>query len=210
MIKRLMDAVVAGTLLALCLPVLVVLLIGSAVSLRAFPIFTQTRIGLDGKPFRFLKVRTLFPSTPAYTDKYALASVPIPRFCQIVRRLHLDELPQLLLVITGRMSLVGPRPEMPSFHDAMSTDFARTRTSIRPGCTGLWQISQAKERLIAEHPEFDEYYVTHRSLRLDLWIMYRTLRQMLPTPSSAIEFADLPTWLPSPAVERHNFVLIDA
>ena len=90
-----------------------------------------------------MKMRTLPTSCPSYTDKHQLDHVHIPAFCRLLRRLHLDELPQLVLVLWGHMSLVGPRPEMRHLHEQIDPDFARVRTSTRPGCTGLWQISEA-------------------------------------------------------------------
>src|SRR5687767_9703300 len=92
---RLLDIVLSGGLLLLALPVLVIATIGSAVSLRAWPIFVQRRVGRDGRTFVFVKVRTLPVDTPAYVDKHQLDERRIPAFCRLLRRLHLDELPQL-------------------------------------------------------------------------------------------------------------------
>lgn len=178
-LKRAFDVIVASSLLIVTLPVLIVALAGSAISLRAWPLFKQQRVGANGELFDFIKVRTLPPSTPAYADKYALQTVRQPRFTQLLRRLHLDELPQLLLVLRGRMSLVGPRPELPNLHASLTPAFAATRTSVRPGCTGPWQVSDRREALIGEAPEFDEYYCQHQSFALDLWVLGRTALQML-------------------------------
>ena len=93
-----------------------------------------------------------------------------------MRRLHLDELPQLFLVVIGKMSLVGPRPEMHSLTTHYGDEFAAQRTQVRPGCTGLWQISEHCTKMIFEHPEFDLQYVQNRSLRFDMWIIARTLQ----------------------------------
>jgi lipopolysaccharide/colanic/teichoic acid biosynthesis glycosyltransferase len=191
--KRALDMVLALVLLVLTLPVLVVALVGSAISLRAWPFFAQERVGLDGAHFKFLKVRTLPPATPRYIDKYTLAATKVPRFTKLLRRLHLDELPQLLLVLTGKMSLVGPRPELPNLHAGLDPDFARARVSVKPGCTGLWQISDRQDHLIGESPEFDRYYVRHASVRTDLWVLWRTALQMVPGgQSTRVSFDDLP------------------
>lgn len=177
--RRAFDLIVSVSILVVVLPVLVVAVLGSAVSLRAWPFFTQYRVGRDGELFRFLKVRTLRPDVPGYTDKHQLDVSRIPPFCRLLRRLHLDELPQLLLVLTGKMSLVGPRPEMAYLHDRMPADFAALRTSVRPGCTGLWQISDACTDLIGAAPQYDCYYLASRTLRLDLWLLFRTSLSML-------------------------------
>lgn len=176
---RAIDIAVAAVLLALCLPVLVVAAIGAALSLRANPFFVQQRVGQGGRGFWFVKIRTLPPEVPTYVDKHQLDRWAIPPFCRLLRRLHLDELPQLLLVLKGQMSLVGPRPEMAHLHHAMGSEFSAARTSRRPGCTGLWQISTSCTGLIAEAPQYDVLYVEQRTPWLDLWILYRTILKML-------------------------------
>jgi lipopolysaccharide/colanic/teichoic acid biosynthesis glycosyltransferase len=176
------------------LPVLLIAVAGSAILLRAWPFFTQERIGRHGETFRFLKVRTLPPTVPSYIDKHQLAEHSIPRFCQMLRTLHLDELPQLFLVLRGRMSLVGPRPEMGWLHERMHPQFADARTSVRPGCTGLWQVSDACTDLISASPEYDRFYLSHRTLRFDLWVLSRTVLKMTGL-SSRVTLGDVPAWV---------------
>ena len=96
----------------------------------------------------------------------------------MLRGHHLDELPQLWLVIAGKMTLVGPRPEMPTLSASFDREFVADRVSVKPGCTGLWQVSQGSRGLIGESPEWDRHYVEHATLRLDLWIMFRTVLMM--------------------------------
>jgi len=198
--KRWIDGVGSLLLLVLTLPVLLVVVIGCGFSLRANPFFRHERIGRFGERFQLLKVRTLPLEVPPYIGKYELAEFDVPRFCQAVRNLHLDELPQLVHVVRGRMSLIGPRPEMPAHHDRFDRGFADLRTSVRPGCTGLWQVSSGSRGLIIEHPEYDEYYVRHHSLRLDLWIAGRTMLKMVPfVRRRVVDFHELPPWAPRPA-----------
>jgi lipopolysaccharide/colanic/teichoic acid biosynthesis glycosyltransferase len=178
--KRATDMTVALVLILVTLPVMVVALVGTALSLRTWPFFSHERIGRNGTPFRMVKFRTLPASTPAYAAKYDLAEVDVPWFCRTLRRLHLDELPQLFLVLTGSMALVGPRPEMAHLCAEFDPAFAARRAQVRPGCTGLWQISDRCDRLIHEHPEFDELYLRHQSLSFDLWIIARSARNLLP------------------------------
>ena len=191
--RRLLDVVVSAVLLLVVLPIILLAAIGSAVSLRAWPFFVQERIGRHGQPFRFVKVRTLPPHAPSYTDKHQLKHVDIPAFCGALRRLHLDELPQLWLVLRGRMSLVGPRPEMGYLHEQLPPTFAHLRTSTRPGCTGLWQISEACTDLIGTAPEYDHFYLQHRTLRLDAWVLARTALNMVGIGRRA-SMADVPAW----------------
>jgi lipopolysaccharide/colanic/teichoic acid biosynthesis glycosyltransferase len=194
--KRTFDLVVGLPLLVLAVPLLVVGAGCSAVALRAWPFFAHRRVGRNGETFTFVKLRTLPRQVPPYADKHELGNYQIPMLCRMLRRLHLDELPQLFHVVTGKMSLVGPRPEMAYLHDThFDLVFAEMRTSVRPGCTGLWQISEHCTDMIYEHPEFDEEYLTSRTLRLDLWIMLHTVRLLLPVRDRRlVSLNDLPSW----------------
>ena len=196
--KRLMDIVVGGLLALLAIPTIVVCAVVLTITLRAFPFFVQRRVGRDGREFRLVKLRTLPAGTPPYVDKYRLAKVDIPPFARLLRRLHLDELPQLFLVPLGRMSLVGPRPEMPSLHRRLPASFASLRTSVRPGCTGLWQIGRHSDGLIGETPFYDEFYLSHRSAALDVWILAQTVRLMVGR-GRLFRLVDIPEELRGPA-----------
>jgi lipopolysaccharide/colanic/teichoic acid biosynthesis glycosyltransferase len=191
-VKRVVDVTVGLVLSVLVLPAIVALALATALVLRAWPFFTQDRIGFGGSRFRFVKIRTLPASAPPYADKYELASVRSPWLSQRLRRLHLDELPQLLLVVTGKMSLVGPRPEMPALHADFAPDFAIDRTAVRPGCTGLWQIGERCDHLIGEAPEYDAFYLAHTSLRLDAWILWRTL--VMVVRGTTVNLDAVPSW----------------
>lgn len=175
MTKRALDITVGSVLALVTAPFVAVAALALALTYRCSPFFTQVRVGRGERRFRFVKLRTLPPSTPAYADKDEIASVELPWVAALLRRSHLDELPQLWLVVTGRMSLVGPRPEMPNLHAQMDPHFALRRTSVRPGVTGLWQISDRCDRLIAENPELDLSYLRRAGLGLDLSIIARTV-----------------------------------
>ncbi len=172
--KHVVDIIMGAILALVLLPVIAGLAAVGAVMWRANPFFVQERVGHHGQTFRLWKLRSLPLDTPAYTDKYSLEQVPVPRYGRFLRRLHLDELPQIFHVISRKMSLVGPRPEMRFLHEQMPADFAALRVSVRPGVTGLWQISPGLSGLIVETPEYDRAYVQAHSLRLDAWILYRT------------------------------------
>jgi len=190
--RRLVD-VLAGLLLGLvALPMILVLAIVCTIQLRAWPFFVQERVGLGGRTFRFVKLRTLPRSVAPYANKYDLDHVEIPAVCKAIRRRHLDELPQLFLIPLGRMSLVGPRPEMPALSASLDPAFVRLRTRFRPGCTGLWQISHRCTGLIGESPEFDEFYARHQGLRLDAWIFLRTVDMYLRRRTIGLD--DVPAW----------------
>ncbi len=191
--KRAIDVVVGTVLALLTLPLILLLAALSAVNLRAWPFFVQTRIGAGGMPFRLVKLRTLPVSTDHYADKRAIEAIPLSWLSRILRRTHLDELPQLFLVPSGHMSLVGPRPEMAFLHDQMPSSFALRRTEVRPGCTGLWQIGHGCAGLIVETPEYDLHYVSNQSVLLDLWIVWRSLAMLVG--HHTVRLDDIPAWL---------------
>lgn len=191
--RRAFDILAGAVLAVITLPIVLVAALGSAITLRAWPFFCHERVGKDGAPFRCVKVRTLPTTVPSYINKHELADHATPAFCRFLRRQHLDELPQLYLVIIGRMSLVGPRPEMAHLHDGMHADFASLRTSVRPGCTGLWQVSKACTELIDVTPGYDRFYVENRSVRLDLWILLQTAIFMVGL-GGTISLSNVPAW----------------
>jgi lipopolysaccharide/colanic/teichoic acid biosynthesis glycosyltransferase len=191
-LKKTFDVGVGFVIAVAAAPIVAVLALVGLGIWRANPFFVQERVGRDGHPYRLLKLRSLPPQAPAYADKYTLQQVPIPPFGRLIRKLHLDELPQVLHVLTGKMSLVGPRPEMAFLHEQMDDHFASSRVQVRPGVTGLWQISEACSGLILEAPEYDRTYLVAGSLRLDLWILWRTLLKFLGAAPITLE--DVPLW----------------
>ena len=203
--KRALDVGLGTALALLTLPVVLFLAVVAAVNLRTWPFFVQTRIGAGGVPFRLVKLRTLPVSTDHYADKRAISSIPLNWISRTMRRTHIDELPQLFLVPLGRMSLVGPRPEMAFLQEQMPPAFARRRTEVRPGCTGLWQIGHENAGLIVEAPEYDLHYVSNRTFGLDLWILWRSATMVLG--AGTVGLVDIPTWL-HPEGSRSAFPLV--
>lgn len=191
--KRVFEWILAAAAALVTVPIVLVLAVISTITFRAFPFFSQERIGRGGRRFRLVKIRSLPKSMRISAPKYELTKTSTTGFGRFVRRTHLDELPQLWLVLAGTMSLVGPRPEMPNLAEGFSEEFARRRSSVRPGCTGLWQISADAHRLINEAPEYDLTYVENAGLRLDLWIMWRTLVEFV-RPRKRPTLADVPRW----------------
>jgi len=136
--------------------------------------FRQERVGLDGRPFEMLKFRTMY--THMAEDKVSPKNETDPRITPVgryLRRYSLDELPQLLNVLKGEMSIVGPRPEMPFIVESYGP-LERERLHAKPGITGLWQISFARNDAIHENIEYDIYYIENRSVLLDLVIIFLT------------------------------------
>ena len=178
-LKRPVDAVVGLVLGVLTLPIVVVCAIVSAVHFRAWPFFMQVREGQHGHPFRFVKIRSLSKKAPKYADREQLGDVQISRWGNFIRNRHIDELPQFWHVVGGSMSLVGPRPMIPSICERMDDDFRSIRQLAKPGVTGLWQISEDGTRLVLEATHYDERYVEWASPGLDLWIIAKTVLQVL-------------------------------
>ncbi len=170
-IKRGLDIALSLCVLALAMPIFVLgaLLIKRESKGPVF--FLQTRVGKDGVPFRMIKFRTMHEHLSF--DAPAPKSERDPRITNIgrvLRRYSLDELPQLLNVLRGEMSIVGPRPEMP-FIVATYGPIERERLRAKPGLTGLWQISYARGEAIHENLDYDLYYIEHQSIMLDFVIM---------------------------------------
>lgn len=192
--KRLGDAVIGTVLALLALPLILLLAAGVCLTLRTWrPFFTQERIGLRGRGIRILKLRTLPPDFPPYALKTALAGVALPRFSAFLRASHLDELPQLFQVPFGRLSLVGPRPKMPDKYEPVDAGYGSMRIRVPQGCTGLWQISRHAPEPPDQAPEYDAFYLQHASLRLDLWIAWRTVLLFLHL-APAIDLDEVPAW----------------
>ena len=191
--KRAFDLLIAVPAALATLPLAAALAAGSAIRFHSNPLFTQPRLGRGGKIFKFWKIRSLPPIAPDTADKYQLEAISLPRFASVMRFRHLDELPQLFLVMSGTMSLVGPRPEMPTLAQSFDSDFVDERLSVSPGCTGLWQVSTSARKLIGEDPQFDLHYIRNWTLRLDAWVLYRTVLAMAFSKEIA-SLAEIPRW----------------
>jgi lipopolysaccharide/colanic/teichoic acid biosynthesis glycosyltransferase len=189
--KRVFDLALGSLLAFAAVPVIGALAVGVALTLRTWPFFVQIRVGKGGRHFRFFKLRTLPRSAPRYGLKPVVSQIKLPAFVRFLRKAHLDELPQLLLVPLGRLSLVGPRPKMPDEFEPVCPQYSALRTQVPQGCTGLWQIGRHKALLPHETPEYDYFYLKHHSLRLDLWILWRTALTMLRI-GRAVTPADVP------------------
>jgi lipopolysaccharide/colanic/teichoic acid biosynthesis glycosyltransferase len=192
--KRAIDLVLGIALAVVALPIVVVMAVCLTVVFRQSPFFMQERIGFEGRRLRFPKLRTMPRSSPAYALKTELSLEGLPRSAKLFRNLHIDELPQLLLVITGQLSLVGPRPKMPDDVEPCGEEYGRVRVTVPQGCTGLWQISVDKGGIPDRTPEYDLFYVAHQSNRFDLWILWQTFLHGLHL-GKLVTLDDVPTWV---------------
>jgi lipopolysaccharide/colanic/teichoic acid biosynthesis glycosyltransferase len=176
--KRAIDLLIGVPLALLALPVILILAAVLAVYFRTNPFFVHKRIGEGGELISIPKLRTLAPDTHPYADKVHHDVAAPHRFTAFLRARHIDELPQLLLVPLGKLSLVGPRPRMENEAELHGDElYNELRTSVPQGCTGLWQVSQGASDRVSDHPEYDLLYLSQHTLRLDCWILWRTLHQ---------------------------------
>ena len=191
-LKRAFDVLVGSVLLVLLAPVIVLLAVVLAVQLRGWPFFVHHRVGPGMRPMWFPKLRTLPRDTPTYADKSPHVIQPVSGLARFLRRTHLDELPQLVLVPVGRLSLVGPRPVMAHELEGVDDHWRAVRLTVRQGCTGLWQVGLGQSLRVRDSPEYDLAYVRNLSLRLDAWILWRTARQCLG--GGGVGLVDVPRW----------------
>ncbi len=180
MTKRGFDLVVGVTLSLLSAPVVGWLALMIRLESPGDPIFTQVRVGRDGRPFRIYKLRTMVSGAELHGAGLAIShgDSRITRLGVMLRRTSLDELPNLWNVVRGEMSIVGPRPTLQHQVDSYS-DRQRGRLAVRPGITGWAQVNGRASLPWPERIELDLWYVEHRSLALDMRILRRTLHQVV-------------------------------
>jgi len=177
MLKRAMDVSVAVLLLVLMsVPMLVVALL-VRLTMGAPVLFRQTRPGLHGKPFELAKFRTMNCATDGKGNLLD-DEARLTRLGRWLRRLSLDELPQLVDVLRGDMSLVGPRPLLMEYLSLYAPEQAR-RHEVRPGITGWAQVNGRNAQTWDERLRLDVWYVDHRSLWLDLRILFLTFVKVI-------------------------------
>jgi lipopolysaccharide/colanic/teichoic acid biosynthesis glycosyltransferase len=179
-VKRALDVVIAGIGSVLTAPLVALFALAVRLETPGHPIYTQTRVGLDGAPFRIYKLRTMVSGAEFKGAGLAIniGDDRITRVGAFLRRTSLDELPNLWNVLRGDMSIVGPRPTIP-VQVAQYTERERGRLSVKPGITGWAQVHGRASLPWAERIELDLWYVEHQSLVLDLRILARTVRMVL-------------------------------
>lgn len=172
--KRPFDLAVSVGLSVLLAPVFLLVALLIRIDSPGPVFFTQKRVGKDGRLFNLYKFRSMYVNAPKYAVSPTEARDPrITRVGRFLRRTSLDELAQLINVVKGDMSLVGPRPEMP-FIVAQYSAAQRQRLRVTPGITGLWQLSADRAFHIHENMQYDLYYIRHRSIFMDIAILLHT------------------------------------
>lgn len=189
-VKRTMDLVLGSAFLAISLPIMGLAALAIRIESPGPAIFSQMRAGQNGKPFKVYKLRSMYKDADRDKDKLlARNEVDGPMFKikddprktkvgRIIRKLSIDEMPQFWNVIRGEMSIVGPRPALP-IEVAQYRDWHRERLRVKPGITGLWQISGRSELTFDEMVLLDVYYIENWTPSLDAKIMLRTIPYVL-------------------------------
>ena len=182
---RIRDLFLASLGLVLTLPLLLVFGLAAGLSSGASPIFKQIRVGRDGRHFLIYKLRTLYPTAPArvHCKEAEHMATPLGRF---LRTRKIDELPQLWNVIKGDMSLVGPRPIIPEEYGEAPDGL---RLTVRPGLSGLWQLSSVRDHRFDENPEYDLFYLVNCSFSFDAWLIWRTILLLVTGKDTTIKVA---------------------
>ncbi len=191
-VKRLFDIVVSfGLLVILFVPMALVALIIVIDSPGASPIFVQERVGLNGKTFRLYKFRSMVANAESQLDSllsqnemqgpaFKIKNDPrITRFGRVIRKCCVDELPQLVNILKGEMSFIGPRPPLPREVEQY-TEYQKQRLSVIPGLTCYWQIKKNRNDCsFDEWLELDLKYIRERSVKTDITIFFKTFKVVL-------------------------------
>lgn len=191
-VKRLFDIVVSfGLLVVLFVPMALVALIIVIDSPGASPIFVQERVGLNGKTFQLYKFRSMVANAESQLDSllslnemqgpaFKIKNDPrITRFGRIIRKCCVDELPQLVNILKGEMSFIGPRPPLPREVEQY-TEYQKQRLSVIPGLTCYWQIKKNRNDCsFDEWLELDLKYIRERSVKTDITIFFKTFKVVL-------------------------------
>lgn len=181
-LKRLMDIVISLLLLLISLPITILTSIAIKIDSEGPIFFKQERLGQNGKPFKVLKFRSMINDAEKYTGPvWSQKDDPrVTRMGRFVRKVRIDEIPQMLNVLKGEMSLVGPRPERAFFVEKLSKEipYYKRRLKVRPGVTGWAQIKHKYDETIEDVKiklKYDLFYIENMSLRMDFKILLRTV-----------------------------------
>jgi lipopolysaccharide/colanic/teichoic acid biosynthesis glycosyltransferase len=178
--RRVFDVLVAATALVLTSPLLAIAIVAIRLESKGHPIYRQRRVGLGGREFDVLKLRTMVDGAEHLGAGLAVdaGDARITRVGALLRRTSIDELPNLVNVLRGEMAIVGPRPTLPA-QVALYSERERGRLAVRPGITGWAQVNGRAALPWSERIELDLWYIEHRSWRLDLQILWRSARMVL-------------------------------
>jgi lipopolysaccharide/colanic/teichoic acid biosynthesis glycosyltransferase len=179
-LRRVFDVLVSATVLAVTSPIVALAILAIRLESKGHPIYRQHRVGKDGAPFDVLKLRTMVSGAETMGAGLAVddGDSRITRVGALLRRTSIDELPNLVNVLKGEMSIIGPRPTVP-IQVAQYTDRQRGRLALKPGITGWAQVNGRASLPWPQRIELDLFYVEHATTTLDLKILYLTARMLI-------------------------------
>jgi len=173
-IKLLLDISISFCLLVLLLPLLIIFSLLVLIVMGRPILYTQERIGLNNRSFVIYKYRSMHPSS----EKYKTEAERIPWFGKIIRQFRVDELPQLLNILIGDMSFIGPRPLLPEYVEYYNEEEIR-RHDVRPGLSGYSQVKNLHNIEWEDQFAMDIFYVDNISFKLDLYIFFKTIQKIV-------------------------------
>ncbi|MBA4495994.1 sugar transferase [Paenactinomyces guangxiensis] len=178
LLKRVLEVILSIALLLFTLPVLVLVAIAIKLESPGSVFYKQERVGLNGKCFNIIKLRSMRNDAEKNGPQWAAKNDPrVTVVGKFIRKTRIDEIPQLINVLRGDMSLIGPRPERPMFTEQFDKEIPgfKKRLLVKPGLTGWAQVNGGYEATPAEKLKMDLFYIRNQSFRLDLQIMLRTV-----------------------------------
>lgn len=179
-LRRIFDVLVSATVLLLTAPITLGALLAIRLESKGHPIYRQRRVGKDGAPFDVMKLRTMVSGAELMGAGLAVddGDSRITNVGAFLRRTSIDELPNLVNVLKGEMSIIGPRPTVP-VQVEQYTDRQRGRLALKPGITGWAQVNGRASLPWSERIELDLWYAEHKTLRLDIKILWLTARMLV-------------------------------
>ena len=178
-LKRLIDFFLSIVLL---MPAIAICLISGVlivIETKGNPLFTQERVGLNGNKFKIYKLRSMYNDAEKDGHKWAeKKDSRITKVGAIIRKIRIDELPQLINIIKGEMAIIGPRPERPEFIEEFLKEIPdfNDRLAVKPGITGWAQVNGGYELSPKEKLKYDQYYIEHENFKLDVLILFKTIK----------------------------------
>lgn len=176
--KRTIDIILSLLSLVFVIPIIIIICIIVRLDSKGNPIFTQKRIGINGKEFNMYKIRSMKIDAEANGIQWAEQNdLRVTRVGRFIRNLRLDELPQVINILKGNMTIIGPRPEREFFYEKFKKDLPHfhERLLVKPGLTGYAQVNGGYDITAKEKLELDLYYIEHMGFFLDIKVVFKTI-----------------------------------
>lgn len=177
--KRLTDFFLSIVLLIPAIPICLISAIFIILETNGNPLYVQERVGLNGDKFKIYKLRSMYSDAEKDGHKWAeKEDSRITKVGSIIRKTRIDELPQLINIIKGEMAIIGPRPERPEFIEEFLKEIPdfNDRLAVKRGITGWAQVNGGYELSPKEKLKYDQYYIEHENFKLDVLILFKTIK----------------------------------